>query len=290
MQQGTPRSHIYFSHRLRLHYVAWGQKGAPPLLLVHGGRDHSRNWDWVAQALQEEFLIIAPDLRGHGDSDWMIGSPYTLIDFVYDIDQLLHQTQLSPISIVGHSLGGVLAMYYTGLFPNRVSRVLSIEGMAGYPLQFWQTPENIADRMFHWIENSRKLSSRVPRKYATLEDAVERMLAVNSYLTETQARHLTVHGSHQNEDGTYSWKFDNYIRVFPPISLSHAETKHLYRRITCPTMLVYGENSWAGSPHNNEFLEYLSDLEVRPIQRAGHWCHHDQLEEFLSIARKFLTT
>ena len=65
-----PTSRIYFSQRLRLHYVDWGNPDAPPLLLVHGGRDHCRNWDWVAQALRHDWHVIAPDLRGHGDSQW----------------------------------------------------------------------------------------------------------------------------------------------------------------------------------------------------------------------------
>src|SRR5882672_3889692 len=59
-----PTSHTYFSQRLRLHYVDWGNAGKPPLLLIHGGRDHCRNWDWTAEALREDWHIIAPDLRG----------------------------------------------------------------------------------------------------------------------------------------------------------------------------------------------------------------------------------
>src|SRR5262245_36986042 len=68
-----PTSHWYVSQRLRLHYVDWGNESAPPLLLVHGGRDHCRNWDWVARELREEYHILAPDLRGHGDSQWLVG-------------------------------------------------------------------------------------------------------------------------------------------------------------------------------------------------------------------------
>ena len=65
-----PESHSYYSQRLRLHYVDWGNRDAPPLLLIHGGRDHCRNWDWVAQSFRDDYHIIAPDLRGHGDSQW----------------------------------------------------------------------------------------------------------------------------------------------------------------------------------------------------------------------------
>src|SRR5262245_11093593 len=85
-----PASQYYYSHRLRLHYVDWGNEGAPPLLLVHGGRDHCRNWDWVAQALRKDWHILAPDLRGHGDSQWVTGANYQIIDYVYDVAQLLH--------------------------------------------------------------------------------------------------------------------------------------------------------------------------------------------------------
>ena len=104
-----PTSHTYFSQRLRLHYVDWGNPEAPPLLLLHGGRDHCRNWDWVAQALRLEWHVIAPDLRGHGDSEWSADGHYTMESYIYDLAQLIHQQKLAPVSIVAHSLGGNIA-------------------------------------------------------------------------------------------------------------------------------------------------------------------------------------
>jgi len=71
-----PTSHTYFSQRLRLHYVDWGNAGKPPLLMIHGGRDHCRNWDWTAAALRHDWHVIAPDLRGHGDSQWSPDGSY----------------------------------------------------------------------------------------------------------------------------------------------------------------------------------------------------------------------
>ena len=65
-----PSSSFYISQRLKLHYVDWGNEAAPPLLLIHGGRDHARSWDWVARDLRRDYHVIAPDLRGHGDSAW----------------------------------------------------------------------------------------------------------------------------------------------------------------------------------------------------------------------------
>ena len=98
-----PTSRHYISQRLRLHYVDWGNPEAPPLLLVHGGRDHCRNWDWVAQALRRDWHIICPDLRGHGDSNWSPDGNYSMSAFIYDLDQLIHQQKLAPVTIVAHS-------------------------------------------------------------------------------------------------------------------------------------------------------------------------------------------
>ena len=104
-----PASRTYFSQRLRLHYADWGNEGAPSLLLIHGGRDHCRNWDWVAQDLRSDYHIITPDLRGHGDSDWMLGGNYSMVDYVADIAQLVHQKQETPITIIGQQLDWALA-------------------------------------------------------------------------------------------------------------------------------------------------------------------------------------
>ena len=105
-----PTSHLYFSQRLRLHYVDWGNENAPALLLIHGGRDHCRNWDWVAEKLSDRYHIIAPDLRGHGDSEWATGGSYNEINYVYDIAQLVLQKHMAPVTIIAHSLGGSIAL------------------------------------------------------------------------------------------------------------------------------------------------------------------------------------
>jgi pimeloyl-ACP methyl ester carboxylesterase len=284
-----PTSHIYFSQRLRLHYVDWGNEDAPPLLLVHGGRDHCRNWDWVAEALRDDYHIIAPDLRGHGDSQWMVGGSYNQIDYVYDVAQLLRQTGMTPVTIIGHSLGGSISLLYSGLYPDTVTKLVSIEGMGPPPDIVRQRIEQpIADRLHLWMDDLRKLSGRMPRRYATLEDAYERMQTENPHLTEAQARHLTIHGSNQNEDGTYSWKFDNYVRAFPPAGLDFQQQYGLWSRITCPTLLIRGTESWASDPLEDGRAEHFRNARVVSVEEAGHWVHHDRLDEFVAITRDFL--
>ncbi len=289
MSMEGPTSHIYFSQRLRLHYVDWGNEGAPSMLLIHGGRDHCRNWDWVARAFRSEYHIIAPDLRGHGDSQWLLGGSYDQVDYVYDIAQLLHQRHHTPVTIIGHSLGGSIALLYSGLYPETVTKLVSIEGMGPPPAMLAERlNQPVQARLHAWIEDLRQISGRIPRRYRSLEDAYERMQTENPHLTETQARHLTIHGSTQNEDGTFSWKFDNYVRAFPPVSLPQEEQYALYRRIDCPTLLFRGTESWASDPETDGRVQHFQDAQVANIQGAGHWVHHDQLDEFVAITRAFL--
>jgi pimeloyl-ACP methyl ester carboxylesterase len=284
-----PTSRIYFSQRLRLHYVDWGNPGAPPLVLVHGGRDHCRNWDWVADALRGDWHIIAPDLRGHGDSAWSTDGTYMMAGYVYDLAQLIHQQQLAPVTIIAHSLGGNIALRYAGLYPENVARLVAIEGLGPSPRMLAERfATGFPERMLAWIEEQRGLSGRLPRRYATIEDAWGRMQEENKHLSPAQARHLTQHGVNQNEDGTYSWKFDNYVRSWPPYDMPLKEVEGLWQRIACPTLLVYGRESWASNPEKDGRARHFRNAEVVTLDGAGHWVHHDRLGEFLALVRRFL--
>ena len=284
-----PTSHSYFSQRLRLHYVDWGNEGAPPLLLVHGGRDHCRNWDWVAQALRKDYHIIAPDLRGHGDSQWMIGGQYDLTDFVYDIAQLIHQKKLDPVTIISHSMGGAISLRYAGTYPEKIKKLVAIEGLGPSPKMIADRFKSAPDeRLRRWIDEMRNLSGRQPRRYASIEEAFKRMQGENPHLSPEKARHLTVHGVNQNEDGTYSWKFDNYVRAFSPNGFMPDVAQAAWERITCPTLLVRGKESWASDPVEDGRAAHFSNAQIVNIEKAGHWVHHDRLDEFLDLVTTFL--
>ncbi len=284
-----PRSNSFISQRLKLHYVDWGNRDAPPLLLVHGGRDHSRNWDWVARAFCNDYHVIAPDLRGHGDSQWSPDGNYSMAGFVYDLAQIIHQQKLAPVSIVSHSLGANIALRYTGIYPEFVSRLVAIEGLGDVPSVIAEKAKKPVEQRFQeWVDHLRDLSGRMPRRYASIEDAFKRMQEENGHLSPTQARHLTIHGIMQNEDGSYSWKFDNYVRSFSPVDISPDQLHHLWGRITCPTLLVYGRESWASNPAEDGRAAYFNNARVELFDNAGHWVHHDQLDRFVSVVRDFL--
>jgi pimeloyl-ACP methyl ester carboxylesterase len=284
-----PTSQSFISQRLRLNYVDWGNEGAPPLVLVHGGRDHCRNWDWVAEDLRRDFHIIAPDLRGHGDSAWSTSGDYSMGAFVYDLAQLIHQQHLAPCRIVAHSLGGSITLRYAGVFPENVIKLVAIEGLGPSPTMMAErAARGPVERMRSWVAETRKLAARIPRRYATLEDAFHRMQTENRHLTEEQARYLTLHGAMQNEDGTYSWKFDNYVRAFTPADFSAEEMQELWSNISCPILFVNGKESWASNPEKDGRMHQFKDARVAEFERAGHWVHHDRLDAFLETVRGFL--
>jgi pimeloyl-ACP methyl ester carboxylesterase len=279
-----PTSHSFVSQRLRLHYLDWGNPGAPTLVMVHGGRDHARNWDWLARELRNDWHIVCPDLRGHGDSAWSPDGVYSMPFYVSDLAQLIHQLGSEPVSIVAHSLGGAISLRYAGLYPERVRRIAAIEGV-GLP-----DPEAqpVAERWRHWMEERRALSARMPRRYATLDEAYARMRAENGFLSAEQARHLTIHGVSRNEDGSYSWKFDNYVRSGLPLSLPETELRELWHNIDCPVWLVHGADSWALHPGKDGRAASFKDARVTSYEKAGHWVHHDRFDAFVADLKAFL--
>src|SRR6202789_3834151 len=131
-----PVSHFFYSHRLKLQFWDWGSEGKPAMILVHGGLDHARNWDWVARVLRDDYHVYALDLRGHGNSAWAPGATYSMAEHVLDLSVLIDIIDKGPVKeplrIVGHSLGGMIALHYAGVFPERVLKVISVEGI-GFP-------------------------------------------------------------------------------------------------------------------------------------------------------------
>ena len=285
----APVTNSFISQRLRLNYVDWGNPDAPPLMLVHGGRDHARSWDWVAQELRHDWHVIAPDLRGHGDSAWSPEGNYEMSGFVYDLAQLIHQLNLPPVSIVAHSMGGNIATRYTGLYPEKVAKLVSIEGLGLSPaMQAERDAKGIGNRFRSWIDDKRGAAARTPKRYPDIETAYARMKAENAYLNDEQARHLTVHGISRNEDGTWSWKFDNYLNIWSAFDMPRDDLLAIWGAITCPVLMLYGEKSWASNPEKDGRLAHFPTARVVEYENAGHWLHHDQFARFMADVKAFL--
>ena len=285
----TPSSHFYTSLRTRLHYLDWGNPSAPTLILVHGSFDHARSWDWTARALAQDYHVIAPDLRGHGDSGWSTDGAYMIANFVYDLAQLVDIHGRSPVMIVGHSLGGSVSLRYAGLYPEKVHRIVAIEGLGLAPALLKDKKEKpLPDEWREWIDKRRMRAAKPPRRYLTIEAAVRRMRERNEHLSVEQALHLTTHGMNRNEDGSYSWKFDPYLNVMAPQAASDMDLLAFWEQIRCPALLCLGKDSWASNPVKDGRIKHFRDARLVEFAHAGHWLHHDQFDRFVSELRAFL--
>jgi pimeloyl-ACP methyl ester carboxylesterase len=281
----APQARFYQSQGLTLHYTDWGNAAAPPLILIHGGLDHSRSWDQLARSLRTNFHIIAPDLRGHGDSDWATGSSYSLADHVYDLTCMMTSLRLEKAAIVGHSMGGMVSLVYAGAFPEKVLQLAVLDGVTNFPARKIKPVEA---RIAEWVTVLDKTARRKTHRYETVADAAERMRARNARLTPEQAMHLATYALKQDADGGYSWKFDPYLRAPAPYRLSLQDHIALWSRIACPTLLVAGSESFLPDPEKAGVLGHFRQAELARIEGAGHWLQHDKPAAVLELLERFL--
>lgn len=281
-----PASRFFDSQRLRLHYADWGNDSAPLLLLVHGGADHCRSWDTVARALGTHFHIVAPDLRGHGDSAWATGSSYSLSDYVYDLHGLVRHLGAERMTLVGHSMGGMISLMFTGSFPEIVTRLVVLDGMTMDPNR---AAKPIHEAMNQWVAQLDAIAAHQERGYEKVEDAAARMRQLNPRLSVDQSMHLARHGTKRDAGGRLVWKFDRYQPARAPYRLSPQDHTALWARITCPTLLVRGDESFLPDPETNGSLQYFQNAQARRIAGAGHWLQHDKPDEVLDMLREFLS-
>jgi len=280
-----PISQFYYSHRLKLHFWDWGDNAKPNLILVHGGMDHARSWDRVAEAFSNDFRILAPDLRGHGDSQWAPGAMYSIAEYVLDISALVDIAGRLPVYLIGHSLGAAIVLQYAGIYPDRVRKLVAIEGIAppvGVP-----TDRPAHERLRKWIEEIRDFEKKTPPKYPDLQAACERMHKANAHLSAETARHLTLFGSNWNADGTLTWKFDNFVRAIIPFGVNMDDAQEIWSRIQCPVLLFRGLDSWTEDPCKEGRFRAIPDHRLISVPNAGHWVHHDQPDYFIERTREF---
>jgi pimeloyl-ACP methyl ester carboxylesterase len=284
-----PQTFAYVSQGLTLNVCAWGPADAPPLVLLHGVRDHARSWDRIAAALADRWRVLAPDLRGHGDSEHATGGFYPSEAYVFDLAELVETQKLADLVIVGHSLGGNVGLRYAGLYPEKVRRIAAIEGLSHSPkFLAEQRAIPVETRLLRWIERQREIAARPPRRYASLAEATAKLTTEHPRLEPEFAAHLARHGVRSNADGTVSFKFDPALRAFPPVETPAEDVWRLWSRVACPALLVYGAQSWASNPAEDGRARHFRDSEVVSLPDAGHWAHHDARENFIALLLRFL--
>lgn len=282
-----PVQRQFESAGLRINAWEWPAEGKPIVLLIHGGRDQARSWDFIADRLVGQFHIVAPDLRGHGDSAWSGEGQYDLVDFVSDSASVLTALP-SPVHLVGHSLGGNIALRLAAIYTDRVERLVAIEGLE-LPLTREAASETkpLADRFRSWLDQRQAREERSPPVYPTIAAAADRMAREFPQLDRAMIDHLALH-SVRPVDGGFTWKFDNRTRLRPPMDSDSRDFDLLLDGISCPTLLLYGGNSWVPAPDPDR-LARIRDHRISRYEDAGHWLHHDYPDRFAANVVSFLS-
>lgn len=284
---------FFRSGTLRIHVRDWGDARLPPLVIVHGLRDHSHSFDDLARALCDRFHVLALDLRGHGDSEttpW-----YGFGHFILDVHNLIRALRLQKPVLVGHSMGGEIVTTYAGSFPDVPSKVVCIEGL-GPP------PPVMAHEVKWMIDTFGRIDRALTGQpgLADLDAAYRRLRERNPRLPEEKARELALLGTRAREDGTLEWKFDAMLATLGMHGPYNVEwTMAFWRRITAPTLIVHGAESgefWRGTPNAHYLdpddlarrLACFANHEFVEIAGAGHMVHFDRPDDLVAAIRAFL--
>lgn len=291
MTQTEPLSRYYYASGLRLHYVVWGDEANPPMLLVHGGRDHARIWDALAREFAADYAVYAPDLRGHGDSDWASASNYAVPDFVVDLAALLqilwqNRDPALRMDLIGHSRGAGIALRLAGTFPERFRRVVAIDGIGRHTR--WQDPA--PERLRTWIDHHFEADTWTERIYPSLEAAAERVREANPRFSSELAGNLARYGTRSVLGGGVVWKFDPRVRFQPAYDFPDDDLRRFFGEIDAPVLLLRGDQSDRGERNLGEWAKAFRNARALVLPGAGHWLQHERPEEVLAILRSFLAS
>ncbi|MBI1817021.1 MAG: alpha/beta hydrolase [Deltaproteobacteria bacterium] len=284
---------FFRSGTLRIHFRDWGNADAPPLIIVHGMRDHSHSFDDLARGLLDQYHVLALDLRGHGDSET---TPYySFGHFVLDLHNMVRALRLERPVLIGHSMGGEVVGHFSGCFPDVPSRLVIIEGLG--------PPPSDMEEEVRWTIDGFARTDRAFAGHPGLKDldaAYRRLRERNPRLLEAKARELALLGTRAREDGTLEWKFDSMLTTMSltgPYNLAYHMA--LWQRITAPALLIHGAESgefWREKPGAiylepddlQRRLGCFHDARFVEIAGAGHMVHFDRPRELVTAIRQFV--
>jgi len=242
---------------LDAHALEWDGPGDLTYVLVHGFTDLAYGWRRVAERLAVHAHVVAPDLRGHGDTAWIgPGGYYHFMDYVADLDDVIRQLARTNVILVGHSMGGSVSGYYAGTRPERLTALALIEGLGPPDMAGLDGPTRTA----MWIDGWRAARGKL-KPMASIDDAVRRLRKHDELLDEDLARELAEHGTRAVEGGL-AWKHDPLHMTFGPYAYRLESAIKYWQRVTCPVLVVDGELSKLNLP--------IPERAARRAQFASH--------------------
>src|SRR5262245_15633661 len=271
---------------LTYHVLEWGPDSADhTIVLVHGFLDLGFAWAPVAERLAERFHVIAPDLRGHGDSDWIgPGGYYHFFDYVADLDGVVARLAGPRLVVVGHSMGGSVSSYWCGARPERVAKLAPLEGL-GPP----EVSVPIPERTARWIDAWSEARLKTPRVMASLDEAAARLCKNDHLLSAESARRLVERGTVQ-VDGGVSWKHDPLHLTAGPYLYRRDVAEQFWTRITAPVLVLDGADSRlrVPDPETRARMGFFKDARRVVVAGAGHALQRHQPYEVAQLLEKFI--
>jgi pimeloyl-ACP methyl ester carboxylesterase len=259
----------------RIHYRDWGDASAPPLLLLHGSFQHAHTWDPVARGLADQYRVVAPDWRGHGESDW--ASEYSADLAIGDLEALVTTLGLAHFPVAGNSIGGRLACVYAAHHPDQVERLVLLQGfVAG------QSPPDVSAQINQLLD--------LPEVFADLDGAAAAFRVVAPYAPDEVLRQFVTHSLKQGAGGRWISRIDPALRARETMAIiapTTAYVRDLLPRVTCPALLAAGERSFMGESMRAT-AAMLPRAQVATIPRAQHLALVDNPDGFLELVWPFL--
>jgi pimeloyl-ACP methyl ester carboxylesterase len=291
------RSEFVPIRQLRYHVRLWGDPapGKVPLLMVHGWMDVAASYQFVVDAFAQDRYVVAPDWRGYGETSSPQADNYWFPDYLADLDFLIdHYGQGGPVDLVGHSMGGNVAMLYTGARPDRIRRLVNLEGF-GMPST---KPSHAPRRYAQWMDELHAFhrGEMALRGYNSVDGVAERLMKTNQRLSRDKADWLARHWSRQDAQGQWQILGDAAHKIINANLFRVDEVLELYGSITSPVLFVEAEQNrlddwWKGRFTLAEFHERLShvkQLDRARVADAGHMLHHDQPEAVARLIEDFI--
>lgn len=285
--------------RLSYHVRQWGTPDGqrPPLVLVHGWMDVSASWQFMVDALREPRWIVAPDWRGYGLTT--SGEPpadnFWFPDYLADLDFLLdHYAPGQPVNLVGHSMGGNVVMLYGGVRPQRIRRLVNLEGF-GMPASI---PAQAPGRFATWMDELKKLHAGEMdlKAYDSADGVARRLMKTNPRLGADKAAWLARHWAVETADGRWAIRGDAAHKVTNAQLYRVEEVQAIYQRLSMPVLAVEASDNsldmwWKGQftlAEYHERLKVVPQVEIARIDDAGHMMHHDQPEVLAGLIERFI--
>lgn len=277
---------------LRTHVRHWGEPDAPVLFMLHGWMDVSASFQFVVDNFSKDWHVIAPDWRGFGQSERGHSDCYWFADYLGDLDALLdHYVQDQAVNLIGHSMGGNVAGIYAGVRPNRVAKLVNLEGFGLAATQPSMAPERYAK----WLDELREPPTM--RGYETIEGVVSRLMKTNPRLAPDRAQFLATHWAAPNADGLWEILGDPAHKITGATLYRVDEVLACWEKITAPVLWVEAQESdlwrWMGGRDKvraelDQRRAVIADVKTAVIQDAGHMVHHDQPELLARLIEDFL--